>query len=89
MKFAEQISKKKIIIYSNQYRNTCRFYNLKNLKNLDSYRLVLNLAGKMDLQRVSKRVAFSDLSIYCTWKSKNSQTHEILKIRRETINLRC
>ena len=50
---------------------------------------MLNLAGKMDLQRVSKRVAFSDLSIYCTWKSKNSQTHEILKIRRETINLRC
>lgn len=50
---------------------------------------MLNLAGKMNLQRFSKRVAFSELRIYYTWKSKNCQTHEILQIRRETINLRC
>ena len=42
--------------------------NSEKSKTSDPYRLVLNLTDKMDLQREDKLAAFSDLSIYYTWK---------------------
>ena len=42
------------------------FMNSKNSKISYPYRLVLNLADKMDLRRGDKRVALSDLS---TWNN--------------------
>ena len=46
----------------------------KNSKICDPYRLLLNIANEMDLQRSDKRVAFSDLSVYYTWRNIKSNT---------------
>ena len=44
------------------------FMNSENSKISDPHRLLLNLADKINLKRSDKYVAFSNLSIYSTWK---------------------
>ena len=44
------------------------FMNSENSKTSDSHRLLLNCSDKIDLNRSYKYVAFSNLSIYYTWK---------------------
>ena len=47
--------------------------NWGNIKTSDPRRLALNLAGKLDLKKIDKYIALSDLSIWSTWKNvKNS-----------------
>ena len=48
------------------------FTNLENNKTFDSYRLVFNLAYKLNLIRSDEYIALSNLSIsiYYTWKKK-------------------
>ena len=48
------------------------FMNSKNSRTSDYYVLVLKLADKLDLRRGQKSVAFSNLSIYYTWKNVKS-----------------
>ena len=43
--------------------------NYKKSKTSDTHRLLLNLSGKTNLKRSDKYVAFSNLSIYYTWKN--------------------
>ena len=45
------------------------FMNLKNSKTSSRYRLLLNLTDKINLKRIDKYVALSNLSIYYTWKT--------------------
>ena len=45
------------------------FMNSENEKTCDPYRLVYNLANKMDLDRSEKLVALSNLNFYSTWKT--------------------
>ena len=46
--------------------------NSKNSKTSEYHVLVLNLTDELDLKRGQKSVAFSNLSIYCTWKNIKS-----------------
>ena len=41
--------------------------NSKNSKTYDPYKLLINLADKMNIKRSDKYVALSNLSIYYTW----------------------
>ena len=45
------------------------FMNSENSKTSHPNRQVLNLSDKIDLKRNDKYVAFSNLSIYYTWKN--------------------
>ena len=45
------------------------FMNSKNSQTSDLYRLLLNLPDKMNLKRSDKYVAWSNLSIYSTWRN--------------------
>ena len=56
-----------------------RFLNSENSKTSNLYRLVLNLADKLNLWRNDKYIAFSNFIIYHTWKK--------IKNRIKTINL--
>ena len=49
--------------------------NSKNSKIPDPYRLLLNLADKINLKRSDKYVALSNLSIYYTINSKSHLQH--------------
>ena len=64
-----KFQKKYAIICSNQHKDEYNIHELENSKISDLCRLMLNLTDKMDLPRGDKRVAFSDLSIYYTWKN--------------------
>ena len=44
------------------------FVNSKNSKSSHPQRLLLNLAEKINLKRIDKYVALSNLYIYYTWK---------------------
>ena len=55
--------------------------NSDNNKTSDPYRLLLNLADKINLKRSNKYVALSSLNIYDTWKNIKSHT--------KIINLEC
>ena len=44
------------------------FMSSENSKTPDSYRLLLNLADKINLKKNDKYVALSNLSICYTWK---------------------
>ena len=46
-----------------------RFMISKNSKTSHSHRLLLNFLQKIDLKRSDKYAAFSNLSIYYTWKN--------------------
>ena len=48
------------------------FMNSGNSKTPEPYRLLLNLADKMDLRRSNKHVVLSSLSIYYTWENIKS-----------------
>ena len=41
--------------------------NSKNSKTYDPYKLLINLADKMNIKRSDKYVALSNLSMYYTW----------------------
>ena len=44
------------------------FMNSESSKTCDAHRLLLNLTGKTNLKRSDEYIAFSNLSIYYTWK---------------------
>ena len=44
------------------------FTNSGNNKTFEPYRLLLNLADKINLKSSDKYVALLNVSIYCTWK---------------------
>ena len=55
--------------------------NSENSKTSNSCTLLLNLSDKLNLKRSAKYVAFSNLSIYYTWKNiKNSYKNNKFKI---------
>ena len=56
------------------------FMNSGNSKASDLHRLLLNLSDKVNLKRIDKYIALSNLSIYCTWKN--------IKISYKIINLK-
>ena len=45
------------------------FTNSENSKTSDLQRLILNLLDKINVKRIDKYVALSNLSIYYTWKN--------------------
>ena len=45
------------------------FMNSENSKTSKFHVVILNLSEKIDLRRGEKRIALSNLSIYCTWKN--------------------
>ena len=45
------------------------FMNSGNSKTFEPYRLLLNLADKIELKRRDKYVGLSNLSMNCTWKN--------------------
>ena len=61
------------------------FMNSENSKTSDPHRLLLNLSDNINLKRSDKYVAFSNLSIYYTWKNiKKSQKNNKFKISAPT-----
>ena len=63
------------------------FTNSKNSKTSGSQFLILKLTDKLDLRRVEKSIALSDLSIYYTWKNiKSSHNNNKFKISAPTWN---
>ena len=59
--------------------------NSENSKTSDPYRLLLNLAEKIDLRRKDQYIALSNLSIYYTWKNiKKSYKNNKFKISAPT-----
>ena len=44
------------------------FMNSESSKTSDAHRLLHNLTGKTNLKRSDEYIAFSNLSIYYTWK---------------------
>ena len=59
--------------------------NSENSKTSDPHRLLLNLSDNINLKRSDKYVAFSNLSIYYTWKNiKKSQKNNKFKISAPT-----
>ena len=57
------------------------FMNSENGRASEYHVLVLKLTDKLDLRRVQKSVALSNLSIYYTWKNiKGSYTNNKFKI---------
>ena len=45
------------------------FMNSENIKTSEPYRLLLNLADKINLKRSDKYVALSNLSMFYIWKN--------------------
>ena len=63
------------------------FMNYENSKTSHSYRLLLNLTGKINLKRNDKYVALWNLSIHYTWKNiKKSYKNNKFKISAPTRN---
>ena len=62
----------KNMINSMQCKNISLFMISENIKTSDPYRLVLNLADKVNLKRTNKFVTLSNLSIYYAWKNIKS-----------------
>ena len=61
------------------------FMNSENSKTSECHVLVLKLTDKLDLRRVQKTVALSNLSIYYTWKNiKSSYNNNKFKISART-----
>ena len=73
-----ETTKKCTITESNyyKYKMDTIFMNSENGKNSKSYILILKLTQKTDLRRSEISVAFSNLSIYYTWK--NIKAHAII-----------
>ena len=63
------------------------FMNSGNSRTSEYHVLVLTLADKLNLRRGQKSVAFSNLSIYYTWKNiKSSYNNNKFKISAPTWN---
>ena len=63
------------------------FINSKNSEKSDPHRLLLNLTDKLNLKKIDKYVALSNLSIYEIWKKINkSYKNNKLKISAATCN---
>ena len=63
------------------------FMNSENSKTSKPHVLVLNLTDKIDLRRGKKSIAFSNLTIYYTWKNiKSSYSNSKFKISAPTRN---
>ena len=63
------------------------FMNSENSKTSKPHVLVLNLTDKIDLRRGKKSIAFSNLTIYYTWKNiKSSYNNSKFKISAPTRN---
>ena len=61
------------------------FMNSENSRTSEYHVLVLKLTDKLDLRRVQKGIALSNLSIYYTWKNiKNSYNNNKFKISAPT-----
>ena len=61
------------------------FMNSENSRTSEYHVIVLKLAEKLDLRKVQKSVAFSNLSIYYTWKNvKSSYNNNSFKISAST-----
>lgn len=45
------------------------FVNSENSKTSDVHRLLVNISDKIDLKRIDKCVALSNLNIYSRWKN--------------------
>ena len=66
------------------------FMSSGNNKTSDRYRLLLNLSDKINLKANDKQVAFSNLSIYYTWKNiKTSYKNNKFKISTQIWNEEC
>ena len=63
------------------------FMNSENIKTSHPYRLLLNLANKINLKRSDKYVAVSNLSIYYTINSKCRLQHRMKKLNHLKNNL--
>ena len=50
------------------------FMNSENSKTSQSNRLLLNLSDKINLKRIDKYVALSNLNIYYTWENIKNHT---------------
>ena len=63
------------------------FTNSGNNKTFEPYRLLLNLADKINLKSSDKYIALLNVSIYCTWKNiKKSNKINRFKISVSTWN---
>ena len=63
------------------------FMNSENSKTSEPYVLILKITGKLDLRRVEKSIALSNLSIYYIWKSiKSSYNTNKFKLSAPTWN---
>ena len=63
-----------------QYKNGYYVYEFWKQQISDSYRLLLNLSGEINLN--DKFVALSNVSIYCAWKNTKNLTKTIdLKVQ--------
>ena len=63
------------------------FMNSENSKTSEPHILILKLTDKIDLRRGEKSIAFSNLSIYYTWKNiKSSYNNSKFKISAPTWN---
>ena len=61
------------------------FMNSENSTTSEYHVLVLKLTNKLDLRRVQKSIALSNLSIYYTWKNiKSSYNNNKFKISAPT-----
>ena len=61
------------------------FMNSENSKTSKPYVLILKLTDKLDLKRVEKGIAISNLSIYYTWKNiKSTYNNNKFKISAPT-----
>ena len=59
--------------------------NRENSKTYDPQRLILNVFERINLKRIDKQIALSNLSIYYTWKNQNKtiQTKKSYKNKLE------
>ena len=79
-----------------QYKVDTIFMNSENSKASKSYRVSINLADKINFRRKEKYSAWSNLSMYCTWKNikksyKNNKISNKLKyqLQHGMLNLIC
>ena len=61
------------------------FMNSENRKTSDTHRLLLNLLDKINLKRIDKHIALSNLSIYYIWKNIKSYVIKIIWCRSSVI----
>ena len=52
--------------------------NSENSKTSDTHRLLLNLLDEINLKRIDKHIALSNLSIYYIWKKIKSYVIKII-----------